>query len=110
MVCCGDVHSWPGDIAVNSKSTNKSKNRFHGIIIPSDWDSNGNITGITLQTHDEKTYVIEPNRTGNELYKYIRNNVIVNGKTRQRLDGHTLIRVISYEVLTAPAEKTERIS
>lgn len=95
---------------MRSKSTNKSRNRFQGIIIPSDWDRNGNITGITLHTHDEKSYVIESSRFGNELYKHIRQNVIVNGKIRQRLDGHSLIRVINYEVITDPAEQAGKTS
>ena len=85
------------------------RNRFQGIIIPSDWDNNGNITDITLQTHDEKTYVIEPSRIGNELYQHIRQSVIVHGKIRQRLDGRTLIRVESYEVSTAPAEQADKM-
>jgi hypothetical protein len=85
------------------------RNCFKGIIIPSDWDSNGNIVGISLHAHDEKTYVIESSRIGNELYKYIHHNVKMNGKIRQRLDGRTLIRVVDYEVFTAPTEQVEKI-
>ena len=86
------------------------RNYFKGIIIPDAWDSSGNIVGISLHTHDEKTYVIEPSRIGNELYKYIRHSVLVNGKIRQRLDGRTLIRVINYKVITASAHQIAKVS
>ena len=95
---------------MKSKTTNKSKNRFKGIVIPSKWDDDGNIIGITLHTHDEKTYVVESSRTGNELIKHVRKNVMVYGKIRQRLDGNTLIRVINYEVLNGPTEQFKHIA
>ena len=95
---------------MESKPIRKSKNRFEGIIVPSKWDNEGNIIGITLHTHDEKAYMIESSRTGNELFKYIRKNVLVLGKTRQRLDGHTLIRVTNYEVLNGPLEQMKSIA
>jgi hypothetical protein len=73
-------------------------------VVPNNWDSDGNIIGIGLHTHDEKIYVIEPSRVGYELLQHVRQRVKVHGKVRQRLDGSTLIRIINFEVFTGPVE------
>ena len=70
-----------------------------GIIIPAKWDDKGDITGVTIQTNDERVYLVEHNRTGDELLNFIRKKVEVRGRVRERLDGNTLISVQSYEII-----------
>ena len=93
--------------AMKSTPPGRSKNRLHGILVPCDWDVDGNIIEIALYTHDEKAFVIEHSRVGNELLRHVRQRVIVYGKIRQRLDGAMLLRAANYEVLTDPENQIE---
>ena len=83
-----------------NKSNNLIKKaQIKGIIIPAKWNNNGEITGVTVQTNDEKIYIVEPNKKGKELLNYIRKEAAVQGKIRKRLDGHLHINVRSYEII-----------
>ena len=51
-----------------------------GIIIPIDWDKNGNATAIAISTHGEEEYPIFNNNKGKKLFKFIQDSVKVRGK------------------------------
>jgi len=67
-----------------------------GIIIPAQWDENGNVIGVTIHTEDEKAYIVEHTKTGEELLSHINQKVEAMGKIRERIDGSMLISVGSY--------------
>jgi len=67
-----------------------------GIIIPAQWDENGNVIGVTIHTNDEKAYFVEHTKKGEELLNYVNQKVEVRGKIRERMDGSVLISVGSY--------------
>jgi len=82
------------------KRQNKPKTPYiEGIIIPAKWDDKGTVTGVTIQTFDEKVYLVEHTKTGDELLGFIRKKVKVSGKIRERLDGNTLINVHRFEII-----------
>jgi hypothetical protein len=82
---------------VNRPKKRAGKSVIAGIIIPAKWDDNGKVTCVTIQTNDEKVYLVEQTKTGEELLRLIRQKVEVTGKIRERLDGSTLISVYTYK-------------
>ena len=75
------------------RRTKDNQPLIKGIIIPSQWDDNGKIIGVSINTNDEKEYLIEPAGAGKDLLNLIHQKVAVRGKVRQRIDGNMLIRV-----------------
>jgi hypothetical protein len=70
-----------------------NKNIFKGIITPAKWE-NGNVTEISIQTIDEKEYIVEQNEIGQEMFPFINYPVEVSGYlTTRSSDGRILITV-----------------
>ena len=80
----------------------KREPKIKGIIIPSNWDEEGNIKGVSLHTADEKEYLVEYGGVGMELLTCIHHGVEATGKIRERLDGRLYINVRSYMPLAEP--------
>jgi hypothetical protein len=83
-------------ILMSKQKKKDNKPLIEGIIIPAKWDDNGKVTGVTIQSNDEKVYLVEHTRAGEELLGFIHEKVEAKGKIRERLDGRTLITVQSY--------------
>jgi hypothetical protein len=71
--------------------------RGRGVIIPVEWDENGNVVVIAISTHGEEEYVIEDEGKGEELKALIRQEVEVFGEVRKR-DAKRFIKVTKYKV------------
>ena len=67
---------------------------IEGIVIPSNWDEQGNIKQVALHTPDE--YRVEYGGVGKELLAHIHSRVEATGKIRERLDGRMYINVRSF--------------
>ena len=70
-----------------------------GLILPAKWDDNGKVIGVTIQSNDEKVYLVEHTKAGEELLDLIHKKVEATGKIRERLDGRILINVQRYKVV-----------
>jgi len=81
------------------KRKKDSQPLIKGIIIPSQWDDKGKIIGVSINTNDEKEYLIELFGAGKDLLSLIHQKVAVRGKIRQRIDGSKLIRITSYKTV-----------
>jgi len=79
--------------------------KIEGIIIPSNWDDEGNIKGVSLHTADEKEYRVEHGGVGKELLSHIHRKVEAAGKIRERLDGRLYISVRDYQPLGELSEE-----
>lgn len=55
-----------------------------GILIPSNWDENGNIISLKIASSDEKEYCVEYQDINSSLIPYLRKEIIVNGILEQR--------------------------
>ena len=55
-----------------------------GIVIPSDWDSNGNVISMAIATRNEEEYIIENHQKLLNLKKLLRQEVVVNGSIKCR--------------------------
>jgi 5S rRNA maturation endonuclease (ribonuclease M5) len=70
-----------------------------GLIIPTDWDDQGNVTGLTISTSLEEEYRIEPDRRGEELLAFVRERVKASGKIKLDAQGAKVMMVDSYQIL-----------
>jgi hypothetical protein len=68
-----------------------------GIVIPSDWDSNGNVISLAIATRDEEEYIIENHQKISNLKKLLRQEVVVNGSIKCR-DNYKIINVKSIRI------------
>ena len=75
--------------------------KVRGIIVPVDWDENGNVIGLTLQTTNEEEYFIDQNRKGEELVAFIHHKVEVAGTVREGAYGNALINVKRFRLIGA---------
>lgn len=50
-----------------------------GILLPSEWDDNGQVLGLTFFTFDEKAYPVEPCDLWQELLNVVREELRIEG-------------------------------
>jgi hypothetical protein len=87
--------------------SNKRQSRFSvisGIVIPVQWDANGNVITVTIHANDEKVFWVEHTKIGNELLNFGQAEVEVTGKIRERIDGKTSIGIKAYKLTNKQAE------
>ena len=70
-----------------------------GIVIPAKWDAKGKVIGISLQTFDEKEYLLEVSKTGRGLMVQLRKKVEVSGSLHHSPDGRKVFRVRKFKLL-----------
>ncbi len=85
---------------MNDRKKITSSPQIRGIVIAAKWNEKGDVTGVTIQTHDEQVFLVEQNKKGDELLNFVRRSIAVRGKVRQQRQGPAIIRVQSYEILT----------
>jgi len=89
---------------LNSVRKKNRKPLISGIVIPAQWDANGNVITVTIHTRDEKVFLVEHTKIGNDLLNLIHKEVEVTGKIRERLDGKTCIGIKSYKITDTQSE------
>jgi hypothetical protein len=77
-----------------------------GVVIPMDWDDQGNVVRIAISSHDEKEYMVEREGKGGELLAFIRKEVEVGGEIREA-DHKKVIRVKTYQVKKAEVQESQ---
>lgn len=50
-----------------------------GVIIPADWDPQGNVTAVSLSAFDEQEYLVQDQVKGSELLQHVRKHAEVIG-------------------------------
>jgi hypothetical protein len=70
-----------------------------GLIIPMDWDDQGNVTGVAISTSLEEEYRIELDHRGEELLGFVRERVRASGKVRLDAQGGKVLMVDTYQIL-----------
>ena len=68
-----------------------------GIVIPSDWDSNGNVISMAIATRNEEEYIIENHQKLLNLKELLRQEVVVNGSIKCR-NNSKIINVKSIRI------------
>jgi hypothetical protein len=74
--------------------------RIKGIIIPTEWDGNGNVISLAIATCDEQEYLIENHQQIANLWTLLRREVVAMGsikcvKKQKRIE---LSEIHSWEV------------
>ena len=64
-----------------------------GIIIPVNWDANGNVIGMAIATHKEEEYFIEDDSVAPKLISFLRQEVKITGVLKKRA-GKKFIRIM----------------
>ena len=67
-----------------------------GIVIPIEWDEDGNPLATTISTPGEREYVVGKDSKGEELLGFVRQEIEVIGVLRTGVKGGNTIRVHSY--------------
>ena len=57
--------------------------KIRGLIIPADWDEEGNVKGIAISTRKEEEYRIDMSQKGKELMAYLQREAEVRGFLRE---------------------------
>jgi 5S rRNA maturation endonuclease (ribonuclease M5) len=71
---------------------------LRGIVIPVDWDEEGEVIAAALSTHNEEEYLIDHDHMGRKLMEYIHNEVEVRGVVRKKNNKKT-ITITTCEVI-----------
>jgi hypothetical protein len=50
-----------------------------GVIVPADWDRQGNVTGVSISALDEEEYLVQEQVKGAELIQHLRKDAEVVG-------------------------------
>ena len=53
--------------------------RIKGIVVPADWDGNGNVILLAIATRDEQEYIIENHQQIANLWPLLRREVVAMG-------------------------------
>jgi hypothetical protein len=69
-----------------------------GLVIPTDWNDEQEVTAAALATADEKEYRIGGNKKGKELLSHLQRQAEVTGTLEKDERGRPVIRVKSYLV------------
>ena len=65
---------------------------LRGIIIPVNWDAEGNVIGIAIATHKEEEYLIEYDDKAAKLISFLRQEVKITGVPRTK-GGEKIIKI-----------------
>lgn len=57
-----------------------------GIIIPANWDAQGNVIGMAIATHKEEEYLIEDDGKAAKLISFLRQEVKITGVLKKKGD------------------------
>ncbi len=72
---------------------------INGIIMPNNWDENGEVIEIALYTNKEEVYTVEDNSLTQELISLLQKKVEIKGKIRKHPGGAKSITVQNYFML-----------
>ncbi len=69
-----------------------------GTVVAADWDDNGNVIGVDLQT-DDQDYIIADTGSGPELLQLVGKKISATGTVSHNDDGVSILTVSSFTVL-----------
>lgn len=78
-----------------------------GIVTPSDWDDDGNVTAVVVSTPSEEEYLVERSDLTEELLGLLGAELVVTGTIGPEKRGIKTIAVRRYELLEDEEEEQE---
>ncbi|MBK5099933.1 MAG: hypothetical protein JJE15_02935 [Desulfobacteraceae bacterium] len=89
------------------KTRKTAERKIRGIIIPVEWDDDGNVISTTIHTDNEEEYLIDQNKKGEELLGFIHHKVEVTGKLREGAYGNAIMNVRRYRLIGTNHDERE---
>ena len=86
------------------KEVNKKKRAgdelttVRGIVIPADWDEEGNVLAVAISSPNEQEYFVEQDSKGKELLGVIRQEIEASGIITKAMKGRNIIAVRSFSL------------
>ena len=71
--------------------------KIYGLVIPADWDKNGNVIAVAISGFDEDVYLVDNDEKGERLLSVLRQEVEVVGIFREE-GGKERIKVKEYSL------------
>ena len=87
------------NVQPNKKKRPAPQNAIAGIILPNQWDEDGNVIGVSIYTDREEIYIVAQNKQIKVLVNLIQTKVRVEGKIKERLNGEKFIYVKTVKTL-----------
>lgn len=87
-----------------------ARGAIKGLVIPEQWNNDGEIVGVTIQTRQEEIFYVAHNDIGQELLAFVQQEVEAAGKIDERVNGTTLITVKSFRIVDTADEPSDRKS
>lgn len=87
------------ELMMKKKKQEGALSVLQGIVLPSKWDKDGRVMRISLNTQDEKEYIIDYSGKGKELLNHLTKKIEVEGKILQRIGGAFYIKVNGYNFI-----------
>jgi len=72
---------------------------IRGMVLPADWDKDGQVLQVLIDTPEENEFFVEPNVKGRELARLIHQHVEVCGDVTVSAGGDVRLTVASYRRL-----------
>ena len=72
--------------------------KVRGIVIPVDWDDEGNALAAAISSPDEQEYLIELDAKGKELVGLMRQEIEVRGVVKKGIKGRKTVTVRNYRL------------
>ena len=70
--------------------------KVRGLVIPIDWDEKGDPVKTAIYGKDEERYIVESDKKGNELLRFLQQDLDIEGFLRKTKTGAKMITVTSY--------------
>ena len=83
-----------------NRGTGDKLTTVRGIVIPVDWDKDGNVLAAAISSPDEQVYFIELDKKGKKMLELIRREIEASGVVRKIVKGRNTITVRSYRLKT----------
>jgi hypothetical protein len=68
-----------------------------GVIVPSEWDAKGNVTGVSVSAFDEQEYLVQKQVRGADLIQHVRRDAEVIGWVEEE-QGRKKITVKDFRI------------
>ncbi len=89
----------------NNKTARKI--RIKGIVTPTDWDDDGNVTEVALATASEDEYFLDGGKPMQKLLMLVGEEVVVSGTVGSEKKRGKTIMVENYELIGDEIEEEE---
>ena len=69
-----------------------------GVVVPSRWRKDGTVSGVSIQSYDQKEYVVKLNERGKMLLDALHKVIRVTGKVSPTIDGRRILKITRFEI------------